>query len=99
MNSAPARKPSRLLDLRFVIATMFGIFGVLVTLAGVFATPEAIARAGGINISLWTGLGMLVLSGAFFLWLIKAPIEVARSREEVVEEGLDKEWGEEPAGN
>ena len=88
------RKPSRLLDLRFVIAVMFLIFGVLVTLSGFQATPEDIERAGGINISLWAGLAMLLLSGAFWLWLIKAPIEVATSREEVEAEHLDEQWGE-----
>jgi hypothetical protein len=90
---APHRE-SRLLDLRFVIALMFLIFGVLVTLAGVFADQESIDKAAGINISLWTGLGMLVLSGVFFLWLAKAPVEVAHSRSEVHQQHLDEAWGE-----
>jgi membrane protein YdbS with pleckstrin-like domain len=87
-------KPSRLLDLRFVIALMFLIFGVLVTLSGFEATTAEIDRAGGINISLWAGLAMLVLSGVFWLWLIKAPIEVATAREEIEAERLDEEWGD-----
>lgn len=88
-------KGSRLLDLRFVIALLFLILGGLVTAAGLFLTDdEAVARSGGININLWTGGAMLLLSGASFAWLVRAPAEVARSREEILEEHLDQEWGE-----
>lgn len=85
---------SRLLDLRFVIAVLFLIFGVLVTGAGLLAGDADIAQAGGININLWTGGSMLVLSGVFFLWLTRAPVEVAHSRDEVAAEHLDEQWGE-----
>ncbi len=71
----PPRHP-RLLDLRFVIAAMFAIFGVLVTASGVFAEPDQIERAGGINISLWTGIALLLLSGGFALWVWRAPPDV-----------------------
>ncbi len=90
----PPPKQSRLLDLRFVIGTMFLIFGVLVTGAGLFADEADVEKAGGINISLWTGLAMLLLSAAFFLWLSRAPVEVAHSRAEVQREHLDEAWGE-----
>jgi hypothetical protein len=94
MQESSQHKPSRLLDLRFVIGSMFLIFGVLVTGAGLVADDASIEQAGGINISLWTGLAMLLLSGTFFLWFVKAPLEVAHSREEVIAEHLDEEWGE-----
>ena len=69
-------KHARLLDLRFVIAAMFAIFGVLVTLSGFTASNEDIDQAAGINISLWTGLGMLLLSGGFTVWVVMAPPDV-----------------------
>lgn len=94
MAEGTKRAGSRLLDLRFVIAVLFLIFGVLVTGAGLMADDAEIAQAGGININLWTGLSMLVLSGVFFIWLTRAPVEVAHSREEVEDEQLDREWGE-----
>ncbi len=95
MTQAKEHKPSRLLDLRFAIALLFLIFGVLVTFAGVTADDAEVAQAADINISLWTGLAMLALSGGFFLWVSKAPIEVAHSRAEVHAEHLDEAWGEE----
>lgn len=74
--SAPPAKYARLLDLRFVIAVMFAIFGVLVTASGFTASNEDIEQAAGINISLWTGLGMLLLSAGFAIWLAMAPPDV-----------------------
>lgn len=72
----PAPRHPRLLDLRFVIALMFAIFGILVTGAGIMAPPDQIERAAGINISLWTGLAMLALSAGMGLWVAVAPPDV-----------------------
>lgn len=69
-------KHAKLLDLRFVIALMFLIFGVLVTATGFTASDEEIAQAAGINISLWTGIGLLLLSGGFGLWVWRVPPDV-----------------------
>lgn len=75
-------RAARLLDLRFIIAALFAIFGVIVTLTGVFATPAEVAKAAGINISLWTGIGLLLVSGFFALWLLRAPPEVPMGEEQ-----------------
>ncbi|MDZ7577693.1 MAG: hypothetical protein U0904_05915 [Candidatus Nanopelagicales bacterium] len=72
---------ARFLDLRFVLAALFAIFGVLVTLTGIFATPAEVAKAAGINISFWTGIGLLIVSGIFTLWLLSAPPEVPQGAE------------------
>lgn len=72
----PPRRVSRLLDLRFVIAVMFAIFGVLVTGSGFTVSNQEIQQAAGINISLWTGLGMLALSAGFGLWVALSPPDV-----------------------
>ncbi|MFN8125652.1 MAG: hypothetical protein U0R64_03990 [Candidatus Nanopelagicales bacterium] len=69
-------RAARMLDLRFVIAVMFAIFGVLVTLSGLTASNEEIDRAAGINISLWTGLGLLLLSAFFGIWVARVPPDV-----------------------
>jgi hypothetical protein len=79
MTSSP-KKPipptARLLDLRFVIAVMFAIFGILVTASGFTASNEEIQQAAGINISLWTGLGLLTLSAFFGIWVLRVPPDV-----------------------
>lgn len=63
-----------LFDLRSVIALLFGFYGIVLTILGVIgASPEDLAKAGGIAINLWTGIGMLVLAGLFLLWLRLSP--------------------------
>lgn len=67
-----------LFDLRTVIALLFVIYGVLLTLLGLFDNdPAELAKAGGIDINLWTGIGMLVIAGFFVLWLRLSPAVTA----------------------
>ncbi len=58
-----------LFDLRTVIAALFGVFGLILTVLGLFGTSEEdLAKAGGIALNLWTGIGMLVLAAIFLTW-------------------------------
>ncbi|MCB0918244.1 MAG: hypothetical protein KDC39_06710 [Actinobacteria bacterium] len=75
----------RLLDLRFLIACLFTIFGVMVTITGLRATPEDIEKAAGVNISLWTGIGLLLLAGSFWLWVLLSPPQPATSSADLEE--------------
>ncbi|MDP3973128.1 MAG: hypothetical protein Q8P61_09510 [Candidatus Nanopelagicales bacterium] len=68
-----ARRRARWLDLRTYLASLFLIFGVVVTGAGITASPAQIAKAAGINLSLWTGLALIVLGTVFLLWLLRVP--------------------------
>ena len=47
---------------------------MLLTIYSFFTTPAEIAKAAGININLWLGLGMLVLGLVFLLWARLAPV-------------------------
>jgi hypothetical protein len=60
---------SRLFDVRMVIGGLFVLYGVIVTLIGIFDTPSEIDKAQGVRINLWMGLGMLVLGLLMLLWL------------------------------
>jgi drug/metabolite transporter (DMT)-like permease len=72
--AAPGRA-AQLFDLRTVIAVLFGVYGVVLTLRGAFATNSAeLAKAGGININLWSGIAMLVLAGLFVAWVVLRPL-------------------------
>jgi drug/metabolite transporter (DMT)-like permease len=64
-----------LFDLRTVIAILFGFYGVVLTIMGIFtATPENTAKSGGINLNLWTGIGMLILAAIFVVWARMKPL-------------------------
>ncbi|MGZ4593688.1 MAG: hypothetical protein ACXV4A_07840 [Actinomycetes bacterium] len=66
---------ARLFDIRRIIGGLFVLYGVIVTLAGVFDGPPAKNQAGGIDINLWTGLGMLCLGAFFLVWMRLSPVE------------------------
>ncbi|WP_433507702.1 hypothetical protein ACQP04_15325 [Pseudonocardia halophobica] len=71
---------SRLFDLRTVLALLFSVYGIVLLIVGLVATDQAdIAKAGGWNVNLITGISMLVLAAFFILWVrlrpVKAPVE------------------------
>ncbi|MCS7480033.1 hypothetical protein ACFFQW_07625 [Umezawaea endophytica] len=66
-----------LFDLRLIIAVLFGIYGVVLTIVGFgFTSDEDLAKADGLNINLWSGLGMLVLAAFFGVWTFTKPLIV-----------------------
>ncbi|MFF4960388.1 hypothetical protein ACFY2Z_25620 [Streptomyces sp. NPDC001222] len=64
---------ARIFDLRRIIGGLFVIYGVIVMIAGFTASDAEIAKAEGVNINLWTGLGMLLLGLFFLAWLKLRP--------------------------
>jgi hypothetical protein len=64
---------ARIFDLRRIIGGLFVLYGVIVTIAGFTASDAAIRKAEGVNINLWTGLGMLLLGVFFLVWLKLRP--------------------------
>ena len=63
----------RLFDVRRIIGGLFVIYGVVVGIMGLTDGKAAIDKAEGVNINLWTGIGMLVLGLLFLLWLFVRP--------------------------
>ncbi|MFG2722363.1 hypothetical protein ACGFW5_29345 [Streptomyces sp. NPDC048416] len=65
---------ARLFDIRRIIGGLFTLYGVIVTVAGIMASDADLKKAQGININLWTGLGMLALGVFFLTWLKLRPL-------------------------
>ncbi|MDG9719405.1 hypothetical protein [Streptomyces sp. DH24] len=65
---------ARLFDIRRIIGGLFVLYGVIVTIAGLTASDADIDKAEGVNINLWTGLGMLLLGLFFLAWLKLRPV-------------------------
>ena len=64
-------------DVRNVIAGLLGLYGVVLTVMGVVdRSEEALAKAGGVNANLWTGIGLLVVALAFAAWTRWRPVVV-----------------------
>jgi hypothetical protein len=66
-------------DIRNIIGSLLGIYGVLLVLAGLFMDTEE-EKTGGVNANLWTGLALLGVGGAFLLWARIKPFIVPPRR-------------------
>jgi hypothetical protein len=80
-----AARAARLFDLRMVIGGLLAVYGVVVTLMGLFASQATKTKAAGININLWTGVAMLALGALFLVWVALRPLRA----EQLEEEGAD----------
>ncbi|MFF8944266.1 hypothetical protein ACF1A5_18745 [Streptomyces sp. NPDC014864] len=76
---------ARIFDLRRIIGGLFVLYGVIVTITGITDSQAAIDKAEGVNINLWTGIGMLLLGIFFLVWLKLRPV-VPHLPEEAAEE-------------
>jgi hypothetical protein len=75
VESETAKTAARLFDVRRVIGGLFTVYGVVVTIVGLLDSKAAIAKAQGVRINLWTGLGMLALGLLMLGWQWWRPAE------------------------
>jgi len=69
MSDTTPSAASTLFDLRTVIAVLFAGYGIVLTIMGIFTTsPQELAKSGGININLWTGIVMILVAIGFVAW-------------------------------
>ena len=61
------KKTAGAFDIRNIIGSLLGIYGVILVLAGLFGDTASV-KTGGINANLWTGLGLAVASVVFLVW-------------------------------
>ena len=59
------------IDLRFPLGSLFIVFGVLLTLFGLFTDRATYERSLFINVNLWWGLVMLLFGGIMFIFAWK----------------------------
>ncbi|MDT0488011.1 MULTISPECIES: hypothetical protein [Streptomyces] len=70
---AQSATAARIFDLRRIIGGLFVLYGIIVTIAGINPSDSSLDKSEGININLWTGLGMLLLGIFFLVWLKLRP--------------------------
>jgi hypothetical protein len=81
--SARGRRTAGIFDIRFIIGGLIGVYGLILTLLGLFNASDAeLARGDGLNINLWAGLGMLVVGIVFAVWTRLRPLTVPDDVEE-----------------
>ena len=90
---------AKLFDLRSFIGALFVIFGVLVTIAGLAASPATINKAAGINLGLWVGLIMLVMGVIFLAWVLLKPPDPITAAEAEATRKAREEFGTNAPGH
>jgi hypothetical protein len=79
---AKSATAARIFDLRRIISGLFVLYGIIVTIAGINPSDSSLDKSEGVNINLWTGLGMLLLGIFFLVWLKLRPTPPAVPDEE-----------------
>jgi hypothetical protein len=86
---------ANLFDLRVIIGGLFTLYGVYLTILGIFDSAAEIEKAAGVRINLWTGLGLLAMGLAFLAWARLRPLQKlaaeAQADAEKEDEFLDAE--------
>jgi hypothetical protein len=75
VDAATARKAANRFDIRRIIGGLFLLYGVILVVVGLFGSDEIKNKAAGINVNLWTGLGMLVFGALMVVWALTRPVE------------------------
>jgi hypothetical protein len=70
-------------DIRNFIGMLLGIYGLILLLTGFLGTDEAaLDKSGGVNVNVWTGVGLVVSAGLFLAWAKLRPVVVPPSDDE-----------------
>jgi len=81
-DDAQAARIANRFYIRRIIGAVFVVFAVILIVTGIVGSDEVKNKAAGINIDLWTGLGMLVFGALMIFWALARPVapEPAQTR-------------------
>ena len=73
-DEAEAARAANKFDIRRLIGGLFILYSLILIALGIFGSHHIKNKAAGINIDLWTGLGMLVFGALMIFWALKRPV-------------------------
>jgi len=82
-----------LFDIRIIIASLIGLYGIIVLITGLFSSEAQADKAAGVNINVIAGIVMILFAAAFIAWARIRPIVVPPDRTDAGESGRDGEAG------
>jgi hypothetical protein len=71
---ARAARAANRFDIRRIIGGLFLIYGLTLTIVGIVGSTHLKHYADGIDVDLWTGLGMLVFGALMVFWALARPV-------------------------
>jgi hypothetical protein len=69
-----ATKAANRFDIRRLIGGLFVLYGLILTVVGIVGSSQVKHKAAGININLWTGIGMLIFGAVMIFWALTRPV-------------------------
>ena len=69
-----AAKAANRFDIRRLIGGLFALYGLILLVLGLAGSHHTKTKAAGINIDLWTGIGMLIFAGLMIFWALSRPV-------------------------
>ena len=74
-DEARAARVANRFDIRRIIGGLFFLYGVVLTLMGIFGSSHVKNKADGININLWTGLALIAFAVFMVGWALLRPVQ------------------------
>lgn len=68
-----AAKAANRFDIRRLIGGLFVLYGAILTVIGIVGSSTVKHKAAGINVDLWTGIGMLLFGALMIFWALYRP--------------------------
>jgi hypothetical protein len=81
-DSGRAMQAANLFDLRRILAGLFLLYGIVLTVLGITDSSAEVAKAAGVRINLWAGLAMIALALFFLAWALLRPLSAQMAEEE-----------------
>ncbi|MBU3066550.1 hypothetical protein KO481_34155 [Nocardia sp. NEAU-G5] len=70
-----------LFDIRTIVGALMGLYGIVLIIVGAMKHSAAdLARSGGWNVNLWSGVAMAVLGVGFLVWVRLRPTQIPPSQ-------------------
>ena len=69
-----------LFDIRTIVGALMGLYGIVLIIVGAVNHSAAdLARSGGWNVNLWSGIAMAILGVVFLTWVRLRPTPIPES--------------------
>jgi len=73
-DEAQAARAANKFDIRRLIGGLFCLYALILIALGLFGSRTIKNKAAGINVDLWTGIGMLVFGALMIFWALSRPV-------------------------
>ncbi len=69
-----AAKAANRFDIRRLVGGLFCLYSLILIALGIFGSHHIKNKAAGINVDLWTGIGMLIFGILMLFWALSRPV-------------------------